>query len=195
MVFIIKIKLNRTGVNHSIQPCPSFSLWGLVLKGTIMTSFVHPQSPKSYSGAQRAQALAEQFRSGFDSARGLAAMLLSLIVSALLVVADQLIDTWAGTHLMLAWLVLWAVGFAAIALFAGTVRRFSARVVGELDAWSARVAQTRADERLWAIALKDARVMADLQAALARADHDVKVPPRVVELARAHWTQRQMQTA
>lgn len=155
-----------------------------------MASFVHPQSPKSLANAQRTQALAEQFRTGFDSARGLAALLLSLIVSALLVVADQLIDTWADGHLMLAWLVLWAVGFAAIALLAGTVRRFSAQVVGELDAWSARVAKNRADERLWAIALKDARVMADLQAALARADYDMKVPPRVVELARAHWTRR-----
>ena len=40
-------------------------------------------------------------------------------------------------------------------------------VVAELDAWSARRAQGRADERLWDIARGDARVMADLQAALA----------------------------
>jgi hypothetical protein len=155
-----------------------------------MNSFVQTAYPGTPANAQRAEALAQvaqQWRTGFDSARGLAALLLSAIVSALLVVVDQIVVTWAEGHVMLAWVGLWVVGFVAIALLAGTVRRFSAKVIGELDAWSARVAQARADERLWAIALKDARVMADLQAALARADHDVKLPPRVVELARAHW--------
>jgi hypothetical protein len=43
-----------------------------------------------------------------------------------------------------------------------------------LDAWSARVAQRRADERLWAIAQTDARLMADLQGAMNRnADLDI----------------------
>ncbi len=112
----------------------------------------------------------DQGRGHFDSARGLAAFLLAAIVSAVLVVADQLMETLANGHLMVAWAALWAVGFAALALLGGTVRRFSGRVVSALDAWSARVAQRRADARLWAIASKDARVMADLQAALARAE-------------------------
>jgi hypothetical protein len=39
-----------------------------------------------------------------------------------------------------------------------------------LDAWSERVAQERADERLWLIAQSDARVMADLKNAMARGE-------------------------
>ncbi len=110
-------------------------------------------------------------------------MLLAAIVSAMLVVADQLMSTWVEGHLLAAWVALWAVGFAAIALLSGTVRRFSAGVVVELDRWSARLAQKRADERLWMIARQDSRVMADLQSAMSRADEmpaiavkKVKVP-------------------
>jgi hypothetical protein len=38
-------------------------------------------------------------------------------------------------------------------------------LVARLDVWSAKVAQRRADARLWAIAQKDARVMKDIVAA------------------------------
>jgi hypothetical protein len=87
---------------------------------------------------------------------------------------------------MAAWVALWAVGFVAIALLAGTVRRFSGKVVAALDGWAARMAQSRADERLWSIALKDARVMADLQSALARDDAQAALSPAVAQRARAH---------
>ena len=97
-------------------------------------------------------------------------MLLAAIVSALLVVADQWLETWAEGHLMTAWIALWVVGFAALALLAGTVKRFSTKIYASLDEWAARKAQARADERLWSIALKDARLMADLQSALTRDD-------------------------
>jgi hypothetical protein len=154
-----------------------------------MTSIVHTEFSTRHQGVERAEAAvqaARQFRSGFDSAKGLAAMLLAAIVSALLVVADQMLETWADGHLMAAWVALWAVGFAAIAMLAGTVRRFSAKVVGELNAWAARAAQSRADERLWSIALKDARVMSDLQTALARDDAEAVLPAAVAARARAH---------
>jgi hypothetical protein len=95
-------------------------------------------------------------------------MLLAAMVSALLVVADQLIDTWAEGHLMLAWVALWVVGFAAVGVFAGAARQLATTVVQSLDAWSARSAQSRADERLWASALADPRIMADLNAAISR---------------------------
>ena len=147
-----------------------------------MTSFVH--NPIATAP------VAMQHRLSFNGGRGLAALLLSAIVSALLVVADQIIETWADGHLMMTWIGLWVVGFIATVLLAGTVRRFSANVIQELDDWSARVAQTRADERLWAIALKDARVMADLQAALNRADARPVVSPSVADRVRAHWMGR-----
>jgi hypothetical protein len=152
---------------------------------------VQPALPPRHQGVERAEAAiasVHNLRGRFDSAKGLAAMLLAAIVSALLVVADQLLETWADGHLLAAWVAMWALGFVAIALLAGTVRRFSAKVVAALDGWAARTAQARADERLWAIALKDARLMAELQSALARDDAKAVLPPVVVSRARAHQT-------
>ncbi|HEY3049715.1 MAG TPA: hypothetical protein VGJ72_19900, partial [Polaromonas sp.] len=65
---------------------------------------------------------------------------------------------------------LWAVAFAVLALFAGTARNVAARLKAGLDSWSRSLAEARADQRLWAMAKTDARVMADLQAAMSRAD-------------------------
>lgn len=47
---------------------------------------------------------------------GLLAMLLALAVAALVVLADQRIDTWTDGHLFLGWMGLWVVIFAATAL-------------------------------------------------------------------------------
>jgi hypothetical protein len=109
-------------------------------------------------------------RRGFDSTKGLSVMLLALMVSALVVVADQLIDTWADGHLFVAWVALWLVSFAAVAVFAGSARKLAAGAIGAANAWSARLAKSRADARLWAIAKSDPRVMAELDAAMSRSD-------------------------
>lgn len=137
-----------------------------------MTSFVHIDYPQAHPGVTRfenAVVSARQLRQGFDGTKGLAAMLLAAMVAALLVVADQLVDTWADGHLLAAWVVLWIIGFAATALLARPARRAARGVVSGLDAWSRSVAQRRADARLWAIAEQDPRVMADLKAAMTRA--------------------------
>lgn len=102
--------------------------------------------------------------------RGLSAMLLAAMVSALIVVADQLIETWADGHLMLAWVALWVIGFAAMALFAGSAQKLAKVTLGALNHWAARNAQARADRRLWASAQADPRIMADIQAAMDRAN-------------------------
>lgn len=136
-----------------------------------MTSFVQPSFPTKHAGLVRVQAAwtaLSELRSGFNATRGLSTMLLAAMVSALLVVADQLIDTWADGHLLAAWIALWLVGFATIAIFAGAARKLAATAVSSLDAWSRRVAASRADERLWRFAQTDARVMADLKAAVLR---------------------------
>lgn len=136
-----------------------------------MTSFIQPEFPRQHAGVQRVESALhtlQAVRQGFDASRGLSAMLLAAMVSALLVVADQLIDTWADGHLMVAWVALWVVGFAAIALFAGSARTLAASVVQAWDAWSGRRAQRRADQHLWAYAQHDPRIMAELQAAVAR---------------------------
>ena len=151
-----------------------------------MTSFVHIHYPQEHPGVARAEAViaaAGRLRQGFDGTRGIAALVLAAVVAALLVVADQLVDRWTGGRLLTAWVILWAVAFAALALFAGTARRIAVTVVKNLDAWSSRVARDRADERLWATAQSDPRVMSDLRAAIARSD--VAVPRVAAEALRA----------
>jgi hypothetical protein len=100
--------------------------------------------------------------------RGLSAMLLAAMVSALIVVADQVIETWVDGHLMLAWVALWVIGFAALALFAGSAQTLAKATLSAVNGWAARSAQARADRRLWASALADPRIMADVQAAIDR---------------------------
>lgn len=136
-----------------------------------MTSFVQPSFPKTHAGLGRIQAawaLLSELRSGFNATRGLSTMLLAAMVSALLVVADQLVDTWADGHLLAAWIAMWLVAFAAIAIFAGSARKLASAAVSSLDAWSRRKAAARADERLWRLAHTDPRVMEDLKIAILR---------------------------
>lgn len=136
-----------------------------------MASFVHLEYSTRHPGVARIESAVQavdRARKGFDAAKGLTAMLLAAMVAALVVVADQLIETWADGHLLAAWVILWAVGFAALGLLADTARHVARKTLAALDAWSRGVARRRADERLWEIARKDPRVMADLKAAMSR---------------------------
>lgn len=126
---------------------------------------LNPTSLASKAGVYRA-------RRHFDGARGLAAMLLAAVVAALVVVADRLISTWADGHLFLAWVCLWLVIFAGSALFAGTARRLAHSAVQSLDGWSQTRAQARAEARLWDLAHRDHRLMAELTQARLRSLED-----------------------
>lgn len=136
-----------------------------------MSSFIQPNFPARHLGVARVESAVtamKGMRRDFDGTKGLSAILLAAMVSSLVVVADQLVETWADGHLMVAWVALWLVCFATIALFAGAARKLAVAAVGALNAWSHRVALARSDARLWAIAKTDPRVMADLNAALLR---------------------------
>jgi hypothetical protein len=74
--------------------------------------------------------------------------------------------------LLAAWVALWAVAFAAVGLFAGVSKTLAIQMKQGLDAWSSRMAQRRSDERLWAIAQTDARLMSELQTAMSRSDEE-----------------------
>ena len=102
------------------------------------------------------------------SSRALASLLLAGGVSALVVLADQLMESWAEHHELAAWLALWGVAVVAIALLRGVTRMLARKAMAGLDGWSAGVAKRRADERLWHMAQSDDRLMADLQSALDR---------------------------
>jgi hypothetical protein len=112
--------------------------------------------------------LADKAPAEHTSSRALASLLLAAGVSALVVGADQLMEPWADRHVVAAWLALWTIAVAAIVLLRGLTRALARQTMQGLDAWSARVAQRRADRRLWAMAQSDARMMGDLQSALDR---------------------------
>jgi hypothetical protein len=143
-----------------------------LLRSQTMASFVHTETPESHPGVARfeaALASAGQIRRNFDGSRSLATLMLAAMVSALVVVADQLIDTWADGHLLTAWIALWLVGFCALALLADTAKQMSKRVMARLNAWSHRIAKGRADARLMVLARQDPRIMAEIGAAQSRA--------------------------
>ncbi len=103
-----------------------------------------------------------------ERSRGLAGMLLAAAVAALVVVADQLVSTWADGHLFLAWVAMWAVVFASMAVFTGAARRLSQRMVRALDAWARERAEARAEARFMVLAQRDHRMMAEFQRAKAQ---------------------------
>ena len=138
-----------------------------------MTSFVHLEYSTKHPGVARVESAveaAQQLRRGFSSTRGLATLLLSAVAAAVMVVAYQVMDTVAEGHLLVLWIGLWAVAFATLAAFAATARSLILSLKAKLDTWSRNVAAKRADERLWAMAKTDARVMSDLQCAISRDD-------------------------
>jgi hypothetical protein len=138
-----------------------------------MTSFVHLNYSTEHPGVARAEsvlAAAGSLRRNFDATKSLATMLLAALVAALVVVADQMIDTWADGHLLAAWVALWSVAFVALALLAPTARRLAANLSSTLKEWSVRSAQARTEELYWASAQNDPRVMAELQAAITRSE-------------------------
>jgi hypothetical protein len=118
------------------------------------------------------------------SSKALASLLLSAGVATLVVLADQWMEPWAESHVVAAWLALWAVAVLAIAALRGLSRYLAQQAMQRLDGWSAEVAQRRSDRRLWAMAQDDSRMMADLQAAFDRED-DENAPARDV-LALSH---------
>jgi hypothetical protein len=115
-----------------------------------------------------------------SSSKTLANLLLAAGVAALVVGADQLIDSWAESHVVAAWLALWAVAVLAIVVLRGLTRHLAQNLMSGLDAWSAHVARSRADERLWSMAQSDPRLMSDLQVAMDRAS-EVQTPVRDLE--------------
>lgn len=113
-----------------------------------------------------------QWRTYFsaDASKKMAAMLMSAVVAALLVVADQLIDTWTDGHLLVGWVALWVVAFAVFALAMPSIRQLSSAMSERIATWM-RAAQLRSmDEETWQYAQLDHRVMNELVYASTRYD-------------------------
>ena len=143
-----------------------------------MTSFVHVEQPLAHPGVVRAEAFVGRLnaaRHNVEGTRGLAALLLAAIVSALLIAADRFVANQVG--LVAVWAVMWIVAFVAIAFFSDTARNVASSTIAGLRAHGARREAARADERFLAYAKLDARIMQDLQAASTRHEAaDVAAP-------------------
>jgi chromate transport protein ChrA len=136
-----------------------------------MSKFIHLDVSTSHPGVERLEnaiAFVASRRSRFNSSRALAAMLVAAVVAALLVVANQLIVTITDGHLFAAWIGLWAVGFAAMALLAKPAHRLAVLLRDAFAKWREVRRLAQQDAKLWDLASHDARVMADIRAAMSR---------------------------
>lgn len=134
-------------------------------------STVFSPSPASLglnSARQSAESDTPRLRSRFDGSRGLAALMLAAMVSALVVLAEQMIGSWTDEHLFFGWLALWLVILAGTALFAAPARHLARRALSSLKGWAQTLAEARAEQQLWHAAHRDPRLMADLMHARQR---------------------------
>ena len=108
-----------------------------------------------------------------EGSRTLAGMLLAAVLSALLVVADQLIDMWVDGHLLVGWVALWTVVFAAMALLAPPLRKVSAAASSVIMGWVRAAQERRLEEEMWEHARHDHRIMDELRHAVMRSRNGV----------------------
>lgn len=143
-----------------------------VYKEFAMTRFaprmVQPHLAGSHSAAFSGRLAAPKREISIEGSRTLAAMLMAAVLAALLVVADQVIDSWADGHLMLAWVALWSVAFAALAWLAVPLRHVTSHIALAIHAWWADLERQRQEEVMWEHAKRDPRLMLEIQLASLR---------------------------
>lgn len=103
-----------------------------------------------------------------EGSKTLAAVLLAASLSALLVAADQIIETWTDGNLLVGWVALWTVTFAGLAFLARPLRRMASALATYYAVWAEARRVQRLEEELWEYANHDQRVMAELEAAYTR---------------------------
>jgi hypothetical protein len=134
----------------------SFNLFKELTMTTVLSSSYFASAPAVLSAPKA------------EGSRTLAGMLLAAVLSALLVVADQVIDTWVDGHLLVGWVALWTVAFAALALLAPPLRKMSAAASSVIMGWVHASQERRMEEKMWEYAHRDPRIMAELQQAVMR---------------------------
>jgi hypothetical protein len=129
-----------------------------------------PSGSRSTPAAKPAES-----RSASEGSRTLAGMLLAAVMAALLVAADQVINTWADGHLLAGWVALWTVAFAALAFLTPPLRQISTTAAAIYSRWARASQLRRQEEAMWEHARRDPRVMAELQSAWTR-EHNEALP-------------------
>lgn len=127
---------------------------------------------------------ASQSAADSSSQRGLTLIVLSAMAALMATVAYEVMDSITEGHLLLLWIGLWAVLLMVMTLLTGIAYRIAAALKKPLDGWSHRLAQSRADRRLWALAQQDGRVMADLQMAMTKSQAQASRAQRAMNSGR-----------
>ncbi len=138
-----------------------------------MTRFITPNFPQNHHGLKRIgdqMSAVQAFTARIRSAKGMAGALIAGGVAAAIVVAEQIVTAWADGHLLLAWIAMWAIVFALLALFSDTIRTWPTRLRSGIDTRLLAYNEAAEQARTWAAAQADHRLMAELQQAKMRAD-------------------------
>ena len=152
-----------------------------------MRHFVNLKYAAQQHGAGYAASAVEhasQSAADSSSQRGLTLIVLSAMAALMATVAYELMDSITEGHLLLLWIGLWAILLMVMTLLTGLAFRIAAALKKPLDSWSHRLAQSRADRRLWALAQQDGRVMADLQMAITKNQAQASRAQRAMNSAR-----------
>ena len=103
-----------------------------------------------------------------DSAKVLAGMLILAVGGAMAVLVDDAINGWVENELLAAWAALWVVIFSGLAWVAPSFRAAIGSALARWNKFRLERARAVADERLWELARRDHRVMAEIKAAIGR---------------------------
>ena len=133
---------------------------------TTVHPYFTPSSWATRTASRRGLAL------NFFNSRTLVAMLLAAALAALLVVADQLVETWVDGHLLAIWVALWTVLFATMALSAQFLRELAETAAAGMARWSKARAAKRSDAVMLRLAQQDHRIMRDLQIASLHSEYE-----------------------
>jgi hypothetical protein len=136
-----------------------------------MTAFAHNSYPNEHPGVARVTRILASFKNlaiRVDNAKTIAVVLLSAIVSTLLVVVNQVIETYEDGNLLAAWILLWLVAFTAIALLSTPIRQFASGLKPAYQAWMIARRERANDLKMWEVAIQDPRVMAEIQRAVSQ---------------------------
>ncbi len=110
---IMNIKLNRMSKNPMIQVMVLLVWIAKAYKIKSRELKMNTTTSKSVLGQMPAPSAAPSAPT--TSTKTLATWMLAAGVAALVVVTDHLIDDWAETHVIAAWMALWAVAVVAMA--------------------------------------------------------------------------------
>jgi hypothetical protein len=135
-----------------------------------MSTFVNPGFIKSHPGVNRFETMMDGFKgvnsTAESSGRSMLVLLLTAVFSALLVVANQVIDTWTEGHLMLAWIAFWIFAFCLFALAVAPIKGVFHKLAQSVAPWMASIKREQEDQQMWELAKQDPRLMSELKCAM-----------------------------